>query len=45
MPTFTFGAEIEWTPANGLMQPLRASVKSDCTKYRCLLDPNSADCR
>lgn len=45
MPTFTFGAEIEWTPADGLLTPLRAKVKSDCTSYRCLLNPSSPDCQ
>jgi nitrate/TMAO reductase-like tetraheme cytochrome c subunit len=45
MPTYTFGAEIEWTPADGLMKPLRAKLKSDCTSYRCLLDPSAPDCQ
>lgn len=42
MPTFTFGAEIEWTPKDGVMNAVAANRKaSDCATYRCLLDPQS----
>jgi hypothetical protein len=43
MPTFTFGAQIEWTKASGLMH-VAADVKSDCSTYLCLLDPSSQGC-
>jgi hypothetical protein len=45
MPTLTFGAEIKWTKEKGVMKTVAADVKTDCTKYRCLLNPGSADCR
>ena len=45
MPTMSFGAQIEWTPASGLQTTIRANPKSDCSTYRCLLDPTSADCQ
>jgi hypothetical protein len=45
MQTLTFGAEIEWTPEDGLMKTLTAYPKADCNKYRCLLDPSSQYCR
>lgn len=45
MPTFTFGAQIEWTRDMGVLKPFLATQKSDCTTYRCLLDPDSPDCR
>jgi hypothetical protein len=45
MPTFTFGAQIEWTPADGLLKTIRAQPSSDCSKYRCLLDPSSSHCK
>ena len=46
MPTFTFGAQIEWTPESGVMKTLSADRKAaDCTTYRCLLDPGSESCR
>ncbi len=44
MPTFTFGAKIDWTPADGVMTPVSAEVKTDCGTYRCLLDPSSPNC-
>ncbi|HEX6241492.1 MAG TPA: hypothetical protein VFZ61_11380, partial [Polyangiales bacterium] len=44
MPTFSFGAKLEWTPADGLMKPIAAKIVSDCSKYHCLLDPQSEDC-
>ncbi len=45
MPTLSFGAQIEWTPKNGLMKTVSSAIpKSDCKKYRCLLDPSSQDC-
>jgi len=46
MPTLTFGAQIEWTPEKGLMKTVSSTVpKPDCSKYHCLLDPSSQDCR
>lgn len=45
MPTLTFGAQIEWTPKDGLMKTVRANPKTDCKSYRCLLDPASQYCR
>jgi hypothetical protein len=45
MPTFTFGAQIEWTKEKGLMKPIHATLaKADCYEFRCLLDPGSKDC-
>jgi hypothetical protein len=45
MPTLTFGAQIEWTPENGLMKTISSGIpKSDCSTYRCLLDPSSQHC-
>jgi hypothetical protein len=45
MPTLTFGAQIEWTPKDGMMKTVAAEAKADCRKYKCLLDPTSGDCR
>jgi hypothetical protein len=45
MPTFTFGARIEWTPELGLQKPISANVQTDCSTYRCLLDPESERCK
>ena len=45
LPTLTFGAQIEWTPADGLMKTISAELRSDCSKYRCLLYPNEQGCR
>jgi hypothetical protein len=45
MPTFTFSAQLEWTPADGLMKTIAATPTSDCTTYVCLLDPASEECR
>jgi hypothetical protein len=44
MPTFTFGAQIEWTPEMGLMTPIWATVTTDCESYRCMLSPGSRAC-
>jgi hypothetical protein len=45
MPTFTFGAQIEWTPEKGVMKTVSSGkAKSDCSTYRCLLDPTSQYC-
>lgn len=44
MPTFSFGAQIEWTPERGTLKPIAADVKTDCTTYRCLLDPSLDKC-
>jgi hypothetical protein len=45
MPTLSFGAQIDWTQDSGLLQPVSANPKTDCTTYRCLLDPSSQDCQ
>jgi hypothetical protein len=45
MPTLTFGAQIEWTPADGMLKTITAKPNSDCSKYRCLLDPGSQHCQ
>jgi nitrate/TMAO reductase-like tetraheme cytochrome c subunit len=45
MPTLTFGAQIEWTPADGLMKTIAAEAKVECRKYKCLLDPTSDECQ
>lgn len=44
MPTLTFGAQIEWSPADGLMKTVSAVTKTDCSTYGCLLDPGSQGC-
>jgi len=45
MATLTFGSGIEWTPADGWMKTFAAETKADCSKYRCLFDPSSDECR
>ena len=45
MPTLDFGAQIEWTPEDGVMKTVAANPKADCNTYRCLLDPSSPSCR
>lgn len=45
MPTFTFGTQIEWTPADGVMKTITAVPQSDCSTYRCLLDASLPECR
>jgi len=44
MPTFTFGAQIEWTTADGLLKTIPPKQTSDCGSYRCMMDPKSPDC-
>jgi hypothetical protein len=45
MPTLDFGTRVEWTPKDGVMKTAySAKPKSDCTRYRCLLDPSSPYC-
>jgi hypothetical protein len=45
MPTLDFGAQIEWTPGDGLMKTVPVNRRaSDCKSYRCLLDPGSESC-
>jgi hypothetical protein len=44
VPTLSFGAQIEWTRAHGTGKPVYAQIQSDCSKYRCLLDPDSPEC-
>jgi len=43
MPTFTFGAQLEWFSSDGFTT-LTASPTTDCEKYRCLLHPGSEAC-
>ena len=45
MPTFTFGAQISWSRADGTHKPIYAQIRNDCTTYRCLLDPNEPSCK
>jgi hypothetical protein len=45
MPTLTFSAQIDWTPADGWMKTIAAPAQADCSKYRCLLDPASDECK
>ncbi|MET0342021.1 MAG: multiheme c-type cytochrome [Polyangiales bacterium] len=44
MPTLTFGAQIAWTPADGLLKTISSKLTSDCDSYRCMLDPDSPQC-
>lgn len=44
MPTFTFAAQLEWTREDGLMKTVAAAPESDCSTYRCLLDPTREGC-
>jgi hypothetical protein len=44
VPTLDFRAQIEWTRDMGTLKPISATPKSDCSKYHCLLDPNSPSC-
>ncbi|HKU37609.1 MAG TPA: DUF2330 domain-containing protein [Polyangiales bacterium] len=44
MPTFTFGAQIDWTPEDGMQKSVAAEVNKDCATYRCLLEPGSQGC-
>lgn len=44
MPTFTFPAQLEWTPDDGVMKTVAAEGHADCETYRCLLDPMDASC-
>jgi hypothetical protein len=45
MPTFTFGAQLEWTKEAGFMKTIAAKIaRADCNKQRCLLDPASKYC-
>lgn len=44
MPTLNFGATIAWTPEAGMNKTVYTSVKSDCIKYRCMLDPSLPAC-
>ncbi|MET0344102.1 MAG: multiheme c-type cytochrome [Polyangiales bacterium] len=44
MPTFTFGAQIEWTPADGVLNTISSKLTSDCVSYRCMLDPDAPEC-
>lgn len=44
MPTFTVGTQIEWMPDQGVLEPISAVPKSDCSTYKCLLEPGSPSC-
>jgi hypothetical protein len=44
MPTLTFGAQLEWTQADGFMNTISAQGAPDCDSYRCMLDPNASGC-
>jgi hypothetical protein len=44
MPTFTFGAQLEWTQQDGFEKAISARPTSDCKSYRCLLEPGSTSC-
>jgi hypothetical protein len=44
MPTFTFGAQLEWKQSDGFMTPISAVPNTDCKTYRCLLEPGSVGC-
>ena len=44
MPTFTLGARLEWTPADGVMTTLAADPQWDCSRYACLLSGGSEPC-
>jgi Cytochrome c554 and c-prime len=44
MPTFTFGAQLEWKQSDGFMNPISAVPNTDCKTYRCLLEPGSMGC-
>jgi hypothetical protein len=44
VPTMSFGAQIEWTRADGSQKPVYANIRSDCSTYRCLLDPSGKGC-
>jgi hypothetical protein len=46
MPTFTFGALVEWRDDGSAERaPVPATLSSDCGTYRCLLDPGSQFCK
>jgi hypothetical protein len=46
MPTFSFGAQLEWTAAaaDASSGVVAATPAVDCTEYRCLLYPGSQHC-
>jgi hypothetical protein len=44
LPTYSFGAQLEWTPADGAMKAATLSPNVDCKAYRCLLNPGSPSC-
>jgi hypothetical protein len=44
MPTFSFGAQLEWTQADGFMNTISAKATTDCESYRCMLDANTKGC-
>jgi len=45
MQTLDFGTQIEWTREDGVQRVISATPKSDCSSYRCLLQPGAAGCR
>jgi hypothetical protein len=44
MPTFSFGAQLEWTQEIGMLNTVSAVPQTDCQSYRCLLEPGSKAC-
>ena len=45
MQTLSFGTQLEWTRQDGVNKLISATPKSDCSTYRCLLDPNASGCQ
>jgi hypothetical protein len=46
MQTLDFGAQLEWTRESGVMKSVYVNqAGSDCSTYRCLLDPSSSYCQ
>ncbi len=43
MPTFTFGAQIEWKAEDGFTL-LTATTTTDCQSYKCMLHPGGRGC-
>lgn len=44
MPTFSFGAQLDWSAADGFVKSAQAEIKNDCKTYRCLIDPAALGC-
>ena len=43
VPTFSFGAQLEWTAGDGFTT-LTATTTTDCDTYQCLLHPGDRGC-